>query len=202
MSSTHGYAAALGLLVVCGLGGCTGGGDDPPAGSSTGATRVTGATGATGGVGSAGSATTTTAGPASTTVQIPAAARAHTAAGAEAFVKFFVEQSNLAWTRPQEGLLAPLSDPGCVACKRLEETASDLVASGERYASDPVTDIVAEAVPGAVGNRQLVRMTAKQRRVSITDDTGAIVRTDPSVAIARTVLLEWGKLQWRVFDAQ
>lgn len=207
MSSTHGYAAALGLLVVCGLGGCTGGGDDPPASSSTGATRVTGATGATGGVGSGGSATTTTpssstttAGPATTTVQIPAAARAHTAAGAEAFVKFFMELVNAAWTTPQAGLLPELSDEGCLACKGFEETAANLVAKGQRYERTPASFASIRAIEGAPAGRQLVHVTGTQHRVDIVNRTGAVVSSDPEERIAVNAMTIWRGDKWLLYD--
>lgn len=204
MSSTHGYAAALGLLVVCGLGGCTGGGDDPPAGSSTGATRVTGATG---GVGSGGSATTTTpssstttAGPATTTVQIPAAARAHTAAGAEAFVKFFMEQANRAWMEPNAELLPPLSDPGCLSCKEIQRTAASLVRDGQRYVSTPVTVTRVAAFGGAPKGQQYVRLFMTQHKVDVVDATGKVVLTDPKRSLARTAGVIWEEASWRMYD--
>ncbi len=51
--------------------------------------------------------------------EVPAAAREHTDAGAEAFVKFFFEQFNEAWTEPQSGLIEGLSDPECKFCRKL-----------------------------------------------------------------------------------
>ena len=190
----HQYAAC-GLIATLGLAGCTGGGDDPPPSSTTasgGPTRSSPSSGST----------TTASSPPTATVAIPAAARAHTEAGAEAFVKFFVEQSNIAWTLPKAGLLPPLSDPGCIACKGLEGTASELAAKKQRYVSEPITQIRTNAVGGGADGQQMVRLNAKQNKVKVVDSAGAEVRTDPAMDIARTVLLTWGNEQWRVFDAQ
>lgn len=205
MSSTRGYAAALGLLVVCGLGGCTGGGDDPPASSSTGATGATRATGATGGVGSAGSATTTTpssstttAGPATTTVQIPTAARAHTAAGAEAYLRFFMDQVSKAWTTPQTGLIRDLGLPDCLACRSFEATAANLVSKGYRYERRPSTTVSTTAVVDGTGQR--VHTVIQQHEVNIVDRQGNVVSTDRRRTFAGDAKLVWEGGRWWLFD--
>ena len=203
MSSKHGYAAALGLLVVCGLGGCTGGGDDPPS-NSTGAAGTVG----TGTVGSGGGGTTasapgpstTTAGTATTPVQIPAAARAHTKAGAEAFVRFFMDQVNAAWTTPQAGILPELSDKGCLACKGFEKTAADLTAKGQRYERTPASFASIRAIEGAPAGRQLVHVTGTQHRVDIVNRAGAVVSSDPEERIAVNAMTIWRGDKWLLYD--
>lgn len=209
MSSRHGYAAALSLLVVCGVGGCTGGADDPAASSatgSTGATASTASTASTGSVGSGGGATTTapspstlTAGPATTSVQIPAAARAHTEAGAEAFVKFFMDQANRAWMEPNAALLPPLSDPGCLSCKEIQRTAASLVRDGQRYVSAPVTVTRVAAFGGAPKGQQYVRLFMTQHKVDVVDATGKVVLTDPKRSLARTAGVLWKGESWRMY---
>jgi hypothetical protein len=135
-------------------------------------------------------------------VEIPKAAQAHTPEGAEAFVKFFVEQSNVAWTKPQGGLLPQFSDPGCIACNRLEKTAEELVAKGHRYVAPPISNIRTDAIGPLVHGRQTVRLQAHQDHVKVVDRGGGEVRTDPAMDIARTVVLVWGDGEWQVFDAQ
>lgn len=193
MGSVRAYAAS-GLGVALALVGCSSGGADPPVGGSTTSRSATSSPPSR--------SATTSSPPTTAAVDIPAAATAHTPEGAEAFVRFFVEQSNVAWTKPAAGLLPPLSDPGCIACKGLETTASELVTKKQRYVSAPITQIRTTAVSGAVAARQLIRLTANQNRVKVVDAAGTEVRTDPAMKIARTVLLIWGDEQWRVFDAQ
>lgn len=201
MSSKHGYAAALGLLVVCGLGGCSGGGDDPPATGS----------GSPGGAGTGtGSPTTrsaptpsTTASPSTTAttpaVQIPAAARTHTEEGAEAFVRFFMDQVSRAWTTPMAGLVSPLGEVGCVSCKSFEETAVGLVNRSEKYEARPSTTISAQAVPGG-GSRQLVHLILQQHKVDVVNRNGETVLTDQRKRFAVNVELSWEKGRWWVHD--
>jgi hypothetical protein len=135
-------------------------------------------------------------------VKIPAAAQKHTPEGAEAFVRFFIEQSNDAWTKPDATLLPPLSDPGCIACKGLQDTAEELVAKKQHYVSAPVSNIRTTAIGGAKPGQQMVRMFAKQNKVKVIDAAGKLVRTDPAMDLARSVLLTWGSGGWRVFGAQ
>ena len=192
------YAACLvaASLTVGGvvLAGCSGDGDPPATSTSSSST-------------SSSSSTTTT--PSSTTtsattspVKLPPEATKHTEKGAEAFVEFFVEQSNDAWTKPDSTLLPPLSDPGCLSCQALQKTATNLVAKKQHYVSAPVSNIRTTAIGGAKPGQQMVRMFAKQNKVKVVDAAGELVRTDPAMDLARSVLLTWGSGGWRVFDAQ
>jgi len=70
---------------------------------------------------------------------IPAAARAHTPAGAEAFVKYFFERLNVAWTAPRAGILSPLCQASSKACTAYEKTAARLAGTGHRYDGNPLT---------------------------------------------------------------
>ncbi|NYG07176.1 hypothetical protein BJ986_001663 [Phycicoccus badiiscoriae] len=133
-------------------------------------------------------------------MEIPAAARAHTPAGAEAFVKFFMVQVNVAWTRPQAGLIPPLGEPGCLSCQSFERTASDLVAKGHRYAKTPATYTRFEALSGAPGGRQYVRVLGTQHRVDIVDSAGRVVSTDAEKPIAVNAMTVWQGDQWLLYD--
>jgi len=124
---------ALPLAASLLLAGC--GGDSKPQASSS------------SNIGSSPTATappTTTASPTSkagqaTDPNIPAAARAHTPAGAEAFVHYFIERWNVAWTGPRSGILAPLCQSSSNACTALEKSAARLTKAGHRYDGNPVT---------------------------------------------------------------
>ena len=199
MSSKHGYAAALSLLVGCGLGalaGCTGGAADPPAtGNGTAATGATTRPPASSSPPTTTTSTTTT----TATVQIPEAARAHTEAGAEAFVKFFMDQVSEAWTRPATGLILPLGEAGCLSCQSFEDTAAGLVKRSERYAKRPSTTVSAQAVPGG-GPRQLVHLVLQQHRVDVVDVSGKTVLTDSRKRFSVDAELNWGKGRWWLHD--
>ena len=175
MSAKHRYAAAWRLAVVFAAGGvlaavatgCAGGGDDPPPTSSTSSTASATASGTSSSPPSStppatSSGTSDAAATTTTAVQIPEAARAHTEAGAEAFVRFFMEQANAAWVQPNASLLPPLSDAGCLSCKDIQATALSLVNNGEHYLSDPVTVTAVTAFGGAPKGQQYVRLFMTQ----------------------------------------
>lgn len=180
-SPTWVLLAAAALVVA----GCSGGDDPPPPTKSGPVTSQTT------------TATTSTAAP----NDIPVAARAHTPAGAVAFVRYFIEQSNEAWTQPEAGLLPRLSDRDCIACKALEDTAVELVARHQRYVGDPVTIQSLRPVPGTNRDAQLVKLAARQNRVNVVDAAGSVVRTDGQRILDRTVAVHWEEEGWVLFDA-
>jgi hypothetical protein len=85
------------------------------------------------------SAPTTSVASRTTDPNIPAAARAHSTAGAEAFVRYFIERWNVAWTGPRPGILSPLCQSSSNACTALERSAARLTNAGHHYDGNPVT---------------------------------------------------------------
>ena len=183
-------------MVLLATGACTGDGDDP--GKSPSSSSSSTSSTSTGAPTTGSPTTTATVSPA----DLPPEARKHTPEGAAAFVKYWVEQSNEAWTRPDATLLPPLSDPDCIACKSLQETAEELVAKHQRYESDPVSNIRTEPVPGAPTGKQFVRLHAQQNRVNVVDERGRVVSTDPSKNVVKTVMVQWGDQAWVLFGAE
>jgi hypothetical protein len=201
VSSKHGYAAALSLVVGCGLGAltaCTGGAADPST-SHTETTSTAAATTTSPPTPSKSASSPATA-TATTAVQIPEAARAHTKAGAEAFVKFYMDQANRAWVEPNATLLPALSDSGCLSCKSIQQTAAALVRDGQHYVSDPVTVTRVAAFGRAPKGQQYVRLLMIQHKVEVVDSTGKVVSTDPRESLARTAGVIWEGTSWRMYD--
>lgn len=130
---------------------------------------------------------------------VPDAARAHTEAGAEAFVRFYIDQLNLAWTTPAMNLVSALSEPDCVSCATLEATTEQLVAKGQRYVSAPVSVRSAAAFGGAPSGQQLVHLVLQQHKVDVINAAGAIVTTDPPRDLNRNVVLKWRAEAWHVY---
>ena len=204
MRSTHGYAgvvrrvgAASLAVVASAMAGCAGGGDDPARGQPRPA--ATGSVTTTTSSPQPAQSSTTTAATTPPTAQIPEAARAHTEAGAEAFVKFYMEQANRAWTEPNASVLPPLSDAGCLSCKDIQATAEDLKTSGQRYVSRPVTVTRVAAFGGAPPPQQYVRLFMTQHKVDVVDSNGLVVLTDPNKALVRTAGVIWEGSSWRMY---
>jgi hypothetical protein len=128
------YSAALLAVPLAAsmlLAGCSGGGaragTSPP--STTGSPPTTAAVS---------TAAPTTAAP-ETDPNMPAAARAHTPAGAEAFVRYFFERLNVAWTTPRAGILFPLCQVSSQSCAAFEKSATELTKAGHHYDGNPLT---------------------------------------------------------------
>lgn len=129
------------------------------------------------------SAPTTTASPTSnasrpTDPDIPAAARAHTPAGAEAFVRYFFERSNVAWTGPRAGILAPLCQASAIACTGLEKDAARLAKAGHRYDGNPVTIKFIGVLNATNPNKYIVLANVVQEGRNEIDAAGKIYVTD------------------------
>ena len=166
-----------------GGGGAAGGGESPPSTSSTTTTATA----------------TTSPGTSTTPLGIPAAARKHTPAGAEAFVRYFVEQINAAYLAADPAPIRVISERGCLSCRSLERDVSSLAAKGQRYGSAALTFTSAIAIGGAPKGQQHVRLFMTQNRVDIVDGRGRVVRTDRRKPLKSTVGLIWQGDQWLVY---
>ena len=156
---------SVALLAAAGLvAGCT---SEPEPGPSTSKPLVT--TPAP----SSPTPTPTTSSPSPSATGMPAAAKVKSEAGAIAFVKYFFDQVNLAWTTPEPDLLRSLSNPDCISCASLTTTASDHVQ---------------------------VTFVLDQKLSNVVDKNGAVVLTDQPKVVERRVELEWVNSQWRVWD--
>ncbi len=160
------YAAAL--VAVATFGACTGG-DPAPAPTTPSVTSSATATTT--------SATPTTATPTTTTTvdpviaKIPAPARAHTQAGAEAFAKFYMEQVNAAFTKADPAALMNLASASCKTCASFLAGAKDLKAKGIHHEGVSIT------VDGAPANsysaeKAVIQLFVSQHSVPVVNGAG------------------------------
>jgi len=147
------------------------------------------------------SSPTTTAPPtASTTTDpnIPLAARAHTPAGAEAFVRYFFDQLNETWQSPKTGQIARLSLPACKTCQQYESAAAGMVSKNQRYEGEAfsVTSIA------SLGEAEVLIVGAQEPGKIIASD-GSIVETKSDTDKAKFIAsLDWSTPGWRVAEIQ
>jgi hypothetical protein len=132
-------------------------------------------------------------------VEIPAAARVKSEKGAEAFVRYFFDQVNLAWTTPDPDLIEANSESDCKSCRSLRDTAKELQAKKQRYAAKPVTVRSVKTVGGAPPGQQFVEADLLQHRVDVVDAAGKVVSTDKRATLLRTVALIWEGGRWLVY---
>jgi hypothetical protein len=109
-------------------------------------------------------------------------------------------QANEAWTKPDTSLLPPLSDPGCLSCKAIQETAESLESKGQHNVSNPVTVTSVTAFSGAPKGQQYVRLLMDQHKVNVVDSKGRVVLTDPAKRLARTAGVVWKGDSWLMYD--
>lgn len=174
----------------------------PTTGTATTATSTTTPGGATG----TGSGTTKAPDPAASAAAssaaiagIPAAAKAHTPAGAEAFTRYFMDQVAVAWTKPQVGAITSLSEPDCRACAAFEKTAHDYVTTGTRLAHAP-TSIAWLGAGTSVEGKQSVSFRGTQVANQVVRPGGEVAARIPKVDLKAEVLLTPTADGWRVYE--
>jgi hypothetical protein len=129
---------------------------------------------------------------------IPAAARAHTPAGAEAFVKYFFQRMNVAWTSPKAGIVSPLCQTSSKACAAYEKTASRLIKEGHRYDGSPVTIKFIGVLDATNPDTYDVLVTLVQERRSEVDSDGRVIVTDKRKNFKASVELLYTGHAWSV----
>lgn len=161
-----------------------------------------------------GSATSTTSSPAtsvSSTVRptstaeganVPAAARAHTNGGGEAFAKFYLEQLNASWMAADPEPLKTLSLSTCKTCANYIETAESLREAGDRYAGPPGTYRLSIVLPESTGNTKYVEMTYYQNAEPIIGSEGQVVSSNKRLTAVSVMTVQWTSSGWRMAEVQ
>jgi len=177
------YAAAAATVLLAA--GCNGGADNQP--SPTPTPTVSSPTASPSDSGSPSP---------SASVSIPAEAMAQTPEGAVAFVKFYYDRMNAAWSGPQPSLLEGLSTADCGTCSNLTQRAKDLNAAGQKT-SGPASNIVNPVVvEGATTSDVFVDYVYEQQPVSVLNPGGAPATQLSARTIALRALLHWRDGRW------
>lgn len=129
---------------------------------------------------------------------VPAAARAHTPAGAEAFTRYFIERVNIAWTEPRAGSLLPLCQSSALACVAYERDATRLAKEGHRYDGNPVSITFIGVLDATNPNRFDVLANLVQERRSEIDSAGKIYVTDKRKKVRLNFELLYTDHAWSV----
>jgi len=147
------------------------------------------------------SAPPTTASP-TTDPNIPVAARANTPAGAEAFVRYFYSQLNLAWSKPQAGLISVLSTPSCKTCANFEAEASKSVAKMEGVVGQSIVLDSVDTSDATNSARMTVLAIGYQPKTIVVDATGKTVETLQRERVRTLVTVQWDADGWRIGEIQ
>ncbi|NMM33237.1 MAG: hypothetical protein HHJ13_04415 [Phycicoccus sp.] len=151
------------------------------------------------------SSPTTTAPPTAsptTDPNIPVAARAHTPAGAEAFVRYFYSQLNVAWSKPQAGLISVLSAPTCKTCVNFEAEASKSVAKKERVVGQSIVLDSVDTSDATNPAKMTVLAIGYQPKTIVIDASGKTVETLPRERVRTLVTVQWRADGWLLGEIQ
>ncbi len=110
---------------------------------------------------------------------IPLAARQRTAAGAEAFVRYYLTILNQAGTQPRRGLFEPLSTDQCRTCAGFAQNTADLMKDSERYAGPPTKWTTVAGLDGfpETSPRYSVGARIQEGEHPIVNGAGKVVQT-------------------------
>lgn len=189
-------AAALAFATAVTIGACTSGG-----------TAVTNTSQVGGGSSTSTIASTATTSPvpstsASTSVGgdsvVPSSARAHTAAGAEAFTSYFMNRANVAYRTAKPKELDDLISPSCKTCSAMREEVVSLHANRQYYDGDfgTATSITISTIDGANAKTFVSTRTAP---CSVRDATNKVVKIVPADNSSLSFFLTFN-VSWRVAE--
>ncbi|WP_409483331.1 DUF6318 family protein [Arsenicicoccus dermatophilus] len=134
------------------------------------------------------------------TAGIPAAARAHTPEGAEAFVRYFVDQINVAWTTPRTGLISSLSLSTCKSCANLEKSAADMAATSSHYAEPTLTLKNVEYGMDELTRQELVTADVTDTPQPYVTKGGSTQLARRKEIAARSFDVAWSRNSWRISE--
>lgn len=146
----------------------------------------------------------TSAPPASDPVAgLPTAARQRTAAGAESFVRYFVELLNRSATNPSADPFGPLAGAGCRLCSSVSADSQQLLQTGARYRRSPlrVSSVGGHPEDPAQGGSYFVSAILIQDAVDVIDRTGAVLRRTTASTQSYDFELVWGPGHWQLKGA-
>lgn len=192
--TTMTYALALATAATLALAGCSGREEEPTAtpsatSSSTGSPSPTGSTSP--------SATGSPSASASAPIDIPAAAQANTEDGAVAFVRFWFEQVNIAFTTANPAVITLLSTSDCKSCSSLAESPAEFAAKQQRAKPSPFKPLTNVKSLGKDPDGQYrVSFTLAQNTVSVLDASGKVVDTQQGGSAKRVALVTRKGEQW------
>ena len=133
---------------------------------------------------------------------IPAAARAQTPAGAEAFTRYYFDQINRAWSKPDDTALDPLYLSSCATCSAIDGSAAKFVATKRRYRDTPMTLTSIGTLSSPSDNTLQVATIGVQHKSAVIDQTGTVVESIPETPSRFILTLSWRGNGWAVSKMQ
>ncbi|TFV47800.1 hypothetical protein [Blastococcus sp. TF02A-35] len=124
---------------------------------------------------------------------VPDEARTQDAAGAEAFLKYWIDLLNRQRAVPAGQAITDLG-PGCQECARIAGNYDSAASAGNRYEGGELT--ITESVAPQMGDGEaMIAFVARREPVSLVNRDGAILeaRPDPAPALSSGITLNWSE---------
>jgi len=182
-------ALGAGLVTACLMGAVACSGDGPDAVPSPTASSAS----------PTGTATASSS-PTAVAPTLPPEAAERTAAGAEAFVRFWFEQLEYAYATGDTRQLSALSDPECRSCAELIRRVNQTYGEGRLVRGFSV-DVVSSAAPPPNDFGSEVSFQLEEAGYETVEVDGSVVETvAPTEPRSAVFFAKWGSGSWLAFD--
>lgn len=136
---------------------------------------------------------TTTSGPPT----LPPEAEEQTEAGADAFVRYYLEYFDYLRQNPDAGDLSQYAGPDCAACDAFESQIFSFTDNASHYEGSSLS--ITSSRTFSLGRQFSSEVVMREAPSKIIDDKGSLIRnTPPSDGVAALFTLEWVDGGWRV----
>ena len=125
---------------------------------------------------------------------VPPEARTQDAAGAEAFLRYWIDLLNRQQAIPAGQPLRDLG-PECDECQRIANNLDEAASAGNRYVGGAVS-VVALAEPAISGPELQLNFSARREPVSLVDSSGVVLEARPDAApeLSSGLYLKWSSV--------
>ncbi|KGN32430.1 hypothetical protein N798_07360 [Knoellia flava TL1] len=192
------YAVALATAACLALAGCADGDAAKPSATPSGSGSSSASGTASPSASPSGSASASPSATASVTV--PAAARAHTEAGAIEFAKFYMLEADKAYVSLDSSTLQSLAGPNCEGCQSAIDGVAEFKSAGERQVRPSMTIAATNPLPNSTKDVAQVQVQIRAAEVDIVNAKGAVVGATETGTTVYRLAIRWMSNGWRTAD--
>ena len=114
-----------------------------------------------------------------------------------AFLRFWFEQVNVAYTKPDATIIPALSTAECKSCANLAEEPIEYEAKGYRMAPAPGLPLAdMQSLGTSPDGKTRISFTLSQRSVQVVDPAGKVIESQKGNTVKRVALLAWEGDKW------
>jgi hypothetical protein len=136
------------------------------------------------------------------TVNVPAAARAHTEEGAKAFAEFYYAVLSDSQFRADSGKLRALSTPECVSCQAFARKADAMRERGQHVNLRSLTVKQSQVTPARVSGGYVIDVLAEDQPSKVIEKDGTVISTSKGSKLAFRTSVVWQSDGWKVSDSK